>query len=252
MNKLYAIIPCYNEENNIDALIKKWINITDFLKQFSIDCLEIVLINDGSNDNTKKIIESKMKKYPQITLIEHGINKGLGETLKTGLKYVVNKSNDNDFICTMDGDNTHDPLYLVNMFNKVINLKADCIIASRYCKTSKIKGVPFYRNFMSFGAKLFFSIILHIPNVKDYTCGYRLYSSKILKKSFEKYGEKIITEKGFTCMVELLYKLYKSGCIFEEAPFTLNYDKKIGQSKMKVLKNAIKSITIGIKLRLNY
>jgi dolichol-phosphate mannosyltransferase len=88
-----------------------------------------------------------------------------------------------------------------------------------------------------------------VKNVRDYTCGYRLYNIDLLERGFKKFGEAFIEEAGFTCMAELLYKLYLVGAVFEEVPFVLRYDFKKGQSKMKVIKTARNSIRLAFRLR---
>ena len=128
-------------------------------------------------------------------------------------------------------------------------LSSDVIIASRYHKGSKIQGVSKYRLFTSEGAKYVYSAILPVKNVRDYTCGYRLYTSDILKSCYQCFGNSIIEESGFTCMAELLYKLHVVGARFDEIPFELRYDYKQGKSKMKVMKTAIYSIKLAFHLR---
>jgi len=123
----------------------------------------------------------------------------------------------------MDCDNTHNPLYIIDLLEKAINNKGiDVVIASRYRDNSKIIGLSFFRRCMSNIAKLIYTTSLNIENVKDYTCGYRLYTKDIIEKSYAYFGESIIKEKGFACMPELLYKLYFIGAKFEEIPFELS------------------------------
>jgi dolichol-phosphate mannosyltransferase len=120
---------------------------------------------------------------------------------------------------------------------------------SRYQKGAEVKGVSGIRLLMSGGARYAFTTLLHVPNVRDYTCGYRLYNRKILISGSERFGEDLVAESGFTCMVELLYKLHCCGAVFSEIPFKLRYDYKKGASKMSVLKTACNSIELAFRLR---
>ena len=88
--------------------------------------------------------------------------------------------------------------------------------------------------------------------MKDYTCGYRIYTYNIIQKLLNKFGENPIKEKSFACMMELLYKVYLVGAKFGEVGFELRYDKKCGNSKMKVLKTAERSLVTALKLKLRY
>ena len=151
----------------------------------------------------------------------------------------------------MDADNTHNPKYCMDMIKNLYDNKLDCVIASRYCNNSEIIGVPSHRNFLSSGAKVYYSLVLNIPNVKDYTCGYRVYTYEILRKAKKKYGKRFIQETGFSCMMEIIYKLHLIGAKIGETGFVLRYDNKLGESKMKVLKTVKNSLCTALKLRFN-
>lgn len=246
MNKLFIILPCYNEEIHIKKLIKAWLTESKKLECYNIDKVEIVVVDDGSSDKTVDIVESLNKQ--EVTVIRHKTNKGLGETLNTGINYCLNKGSSSDYVCIMDGDYTHLPIYIHRMLKKMIWNQHDCVIASRYQEDSVINGVSKFRRKLSDFASMYYRITLQIPNVYDYTCGFRLYKMTILKRVSKKYGKKIIDETGFSCMVELLYKLAKIGASFGESSFNLRYDLKGGISKMKITKTIITSLTMPFKL----
>lgn len=253
MNKLTVLLPAYNEEENIQVLVENWLSYEKKINQiFNLE-LEIVIVNDGSLDNTKKISEELEVKYKNFKLVNHEKNKGLGEGLKTAINYVSRNSTDKDYACIMDCDNTQDPMYIIDMLKlsraNEEEIGPDIIIASRFQKGSSVKGLSKFRLLTSAGAKLVYSSILRIKNVRDYTCGYRLYKVSILNKAQAYFGENIIEETGFTCMAEILYKLYALGGTCGEVPFELRYDYKRGASKMNVLKTSIDSIKLAFHLR---
>jgi len=252
MSKIYVLLPCYNEQENIKILIDKWIhqfNSKELKAKFDY---EVVAVNDGSSDCTQNILKNMEKSNKNIKVIEHEQNQGLGKALTTGVSYIEQCALEEDIICTMDADNTHDPRYIHRMLRKMESSGADCIIASRYQKGSKIFGVPAVRNLLSYGARLMYTIFMRIPNVKDYTCGYRIYKMKSIKRAYSHYGDNFINESGFTCMVEILYKLHAVGATFNEVPFELRYDLKKGTSKMKILRNAARSLNIAVNARRKY
>lgn len=248
MNKLFAILPCYNEELNIGELIDKWYAEKDKLKDSGYE-LVIVGIDDCSTDNTKKIIEDKCKQLNNVYLLPHEVNKGLCGGLNSAIGYFLKNGSKDDLMTLMDGDNTHDPKYVHAMLKKLTDGKKDCVIASRYCDDSSVVGVANHREFMSDMAKIYYSLVLQVPNVKDYTCGYRIYTFGIIEKLVKRYGEEPIVERSFACMMELLYKIYTVGASFDETGFELRYDHKLGQSKMNVLKTMKKSLTTAVRLR---
>lgn len=252
-SELLVLLPAYNEEDNVEQMVASWEEQRDIVELKYGLRLKIVIINDGSKDQTKEISEELCCTYNNVILLNHNTNKGLGEAIKTGILYAVNQVPDCSFACIMDCDNTQDPKYISDMLDSIgaknNENKADVVIASRYQQGSKVKGVARYRLLTSEGARYVYGSILHVKNVKDYTCGYRLYTKDILTKCYSRFGDNLIEESGFTCMAELLYKLYCVGARFSEVPFELRYDYKQGQSKMKVIKTAMDSIKLAFQLR---
>lgn len=248
MNKLYAYLPCYNESGNIQALIESWLNEKEALLKEGYE-LEIVPIDDKSTDNTLQIIRSMESTHKNVRVIAHKVNQNLGGALFTAVKDFLHCAESGSLMCFMDGDNTHKPRFVHSMIRKMRE-GADCVIASRYQPGAEVNGVPSNRLALSDGAKLYYSAVLHVPNVKDYTCGYRLYTYSILSKAYKKYKQDLITMRSFSCMMELLYKLHKTGCRFAEVPFILYYDNKVGSSKMRILKTVKDSLIVALRLRL--
>lgn len=248
MNRVYALLPCYNEEKDIAPLVEKWVDIKPDLLDKGYE-LSVFCINDCSTDNTKQVINELCKRFGDcVFLIDHEVNKGLGGVLMTAFRYFIENGNENDICILMDGDNTHDPIYCLNMFEKLENGK-DCVIASRYCESSSTNGVSPIRLFMSWGAKQYYSLMLGVKGVKDYTCGYRGYTYGIIKKAFDEYGDNLVERRSFACMMEVLYKLNTVGARFDEVGFDLHYDAKEGESKMRILKTVRESLITAAKLR---
>ena len=248
MIKLKKLLPSINEELNIGVLIDEWNAQKEKLEADGYS-LTVVGIDDCSKDNTKAVISSKTEQYDNVILFPHEVNKGLVGGLNSAISYFLENGEDGDYMVLMDGDNTPNPVYIHDMLDKLTSKKKDCVIASRYCETSGVVGVAAHREFMSDMAKLYYSFMLRVPGVKDYTCGYRVYTYPIIKKLVSKFGKDPIVEKSFACMMEFLYKLYLVGATFDEVGFELRYDYKQGASKMHVIKTMQKSLTTAFKLR---
>ena len=244
---IYVGLPCYNEEKDINTLITRLLKVKDKVKkEFNYE-VNLFCVNDGSTDNTEKIITKRKK--DGIDLINHDKNKGLGGAMKTIINYFNKSGKKDDLLIVMDADNSHNPEYIIDLIKKQMDSHTDIVIASRYQKNATITGLKKYRIMISNMAKLWYTMMLRIPNTKDYTCGYRLYTHSIIDKGIKKYKDNIITQSSFACMMELLYKLYLSGASVSEIPFTLEYGKKVGQSKMKILKTTKDSLLTTIKIR---
>ena len=244
---VYVGLPCYNEEKDINKLLDRLLKIkTKVNNKYGYD-FKIFCVNDGSSDNTKKIIEKR--KVDKIKLINHKHNQGLGQAMKTILNEFNKVAKENDFLVVMDADNTHNPKYILDLIDKQKENNSDVVIASRYQKGAKITGLKKHRILISDMAKLWYTMMLKIPKVKDYTCGYRLYTYNIINNGLKKFGNNIITKTSFACMMELLYKLHLTGANMSEVPFSLEYEKKTGSSKMKIFKTTKDSLITTIKIK---
>ena len=233
---IYILLPAYNEEKNLKRIFKKIEkNFRDKRK------IRVVLIDDCSTDNTKKIVIKK--KNFKIIYKKHNKNKGLNITMETGLKLIDKKSNLNDIIVSLDSDNTH-PISLIPKMIKKINQGNDIVIASRFVKGSKVSGLSSWRQIMSHGAKLIFKMFYPFKNLNDYTCNFRAYKSQHVKKVLN--NKNFFKNEDFNIAAKILLYLITNNKNFKiaEVPFTLRYDLKIGNSKMNILK------TIFLTLRL--
>jgi dolichol-phosphate mannosyltransferase len=110
------------------------------------------------------------------------------------------------------------------------------VIASRYQRGARVRGVPFSRQVLSKVASIMFRIMFPIQGVKDYTSGYRAYRYSVLKQAFQTYGDDFINRSGFSCMVDILLKIRKLDVIASEVPMILRYDQKGGKTKMNITK----------------
>jgi dolichol-phosphate mannosyltransferase len=233
MTTIWFVLPAYNEGKNLRVLIDS-IHTTMVLNNFNH---QIVVIDDGSIDDTLGIAKELSISLP-IDIIIHEENMNLGRTIGDGLTYVNNNFKLDDIIITMDADNSHPPELAVKMIGK-INSGADLVIASRYEKGGAEIGLMFYRSIFSKTINKILQIIFPIRNIKDYTCGYRAYSGQLLSKAFDYYHDQFVTERGFTCMAEIIIKLRPFIKKASEVPLVLRYDLKQGKSKMKVVNTII-------------
>jgi dolichol-phosphate mannosyltransferase len=195
---------------------------------------EVIVVNDGSTDQTLEIAEREKSAMP-LLVVDHGRNRGLGEALKSGIVTASGHAEDQDVIVTMDADNTHPPDLISSMVMKVAD-GYDVVIASRYQNGAQEVGLGLYRKGLSRGASLLLRTLFPMKGVRDYTCGYRAYRASTIKDAVTRYGDRLIEESGFSCMVELLLKLRRLGIRCYEVPLVLRYDQKGGVSKMRVIR----------------
>lgn len=240
---IWVGLPAYNEEGRIASLLM------DIHRGFSSAYNEykIVVYDDGSSDDTAfKVLSANDQVNTKVHLIRGEKNKGLGYVLSYLIDYFVKGSSLEDVMIIMDADGTHSPEHIDRMLN-CIQDGFDVVIASRYTPHSKIRGLKFYRRLLSNVVNFTLKTLFPIKGVCDYSCGYRVYTSKILKLAKDVYKEKLVEEHGFACTVELLVKLRRLGIIACEVPLILRYDKKLGPTKMKVVTNVLSTSKFILK-----
>jgi len=145
------VVPCYNEEAILEINIEA---IRNFLESKSFKYLwEIIIVNDGSKDNTKEIAESLAKQDDRIRVINHLRNLNLGNALQTGFR-----NSKGEIIVVLDVDLSYSEIYIEKLVDKLIEESADIVIASPYMKGGKVTAVPFSRRIMSKWVNKFMSI----------------------------------------------------------------------------------------------
>jgi len=237
-------LPAYNEAATLPPLLRA---IREAMAENEI-AYRVIVVDDGSSDGTAKVARDLARQMP-LQLIEHEQNRGLGDSIRTGLLSALEDAVDRDIIVTMDSDNTHTPGLIARMV-RGIREGNDVVIASRYRPGAHIKGVPRYRRILSSGGSLAFRLLFPTPNVRDFTSGYRAYRAGVLRHAFETYGEQFIAQSGFTCMVDILLKLRRLDAIISEVPLILRYDLKEGVSKMLVLRTVCDTLWLMFTRRI--
>ncbi len=214
--KISAFFPAHNEEANIVELTKKTSKIlSEICEEY-----EVIVVNDGSKDRTKEVVEKLMKEDKHIKLINHETNKGYGAALKSGFynaKY--------EWIFFTDGDGQFD----VSEITKLIELAIDCDIATGY----RIKRKdPIHRKLNAFAWGTLVKILFGF-RVKDVDCAFKLIKKEIIDKiKLEAEGAMISTE--------LLAKANKLGYKIKEVGVN-HYPRKAGKqtgAKLSVILRA--------------
>ncbi len=237
--RIKLVLPAYNEELSLPSLLSR----IDQVKENTELDLKILIVNDGSKDNTALIAKNAGN---DVKLLDLKPNRGLAGAVREGLKEAIKDLSDNDIVILMDADDSQHPGLMPRMIAQ-IGEGSDIVIASRYRDGSRIIGLAPHRKFLSSGAGLLFRIFLPIKGVRDYTCGYRAYRVSLLKNAYKHYGDKFIEQQGFACMAEILLKLKLFKPVIHELPFILRYDQKKGDSKMSIWSTINQTIRLIIK-----
>lgn len=204
---LSLFFPALNDAQILPELIKKAHSVA---KKCAID-YEILVINDGSSDNSKEVLTNLEKKYPALISIYHIKNEGYGGTLIDGFNHATK-----DWVFYTDGDGQYDPGELIKLVEMVDK------------KTDVVNGYKMNRqdNPVRRGIGMIYNELLQFiyhPPVSDVDCDFRLIRRTLLKKCI------LSSRSGLICL-ELVMKLKKAGAVFKEVGVS-HYKRRFGKSQ---------------------
>ena len=226
---IYFLMPAYNEEAEIGPRLR---NISALMAQKGLP-FRIWVVNDGSKDQTAKIVEEISREMP-VQMIHHDRNRGIGVAFSNGLKELIKVASDDDIIITLDADNTHN-LKTVEFMLKKIDEGYEVVIGSCFTTGGMMIGVPLLRFFLSYLSNLAYRILFHVKGIRTYTGFYRAHTGAAVKTAFERFGDRLIEVSGFAAMAEMLIKFRQIPLFMTEVPMIIRYDMKGRASKMRVL-----------------
>lgn len=239
--KFVVIIPTYNEAGNIEKLIR----VVE--QEFSLiqgHQMEILFVDDSSPDGTPDIIRNFQKEYPNIHLLLQKEKSGLGAAYINGMKNSM-KDLGADVVIEMDADFQHDPADL-KRFVVQIDAGADYVIGSRFAEGGSIpKDWAFTRKFLSVVGNLVSRIILNLPNITDYTTGYK--ASRV-KGFLDQIDLDQLASRGFAYKMHLLSEMVGKGAKVREIPIAFA-NREQGISKMEG-NNPIDSLKVVLGIRI--
>ena len=201
---LSIVISAYNESKRIGKTIER---INEYLTQQPYR-YEIIIVDDGSSDDTNKIVQSFIKNSVHFRLVDYAPNRGKGYAVKTGMLTATGK-----YVLFTDAD-LSTPIEEVERFISIMESgNYHMVIGSRGLADSEIlKHQPWFREKMG---KIFnrFVHLLVFPGIKDTQCGFKLFRREIISPLFTKQ-----TIDRFSFDVEILYLAQKLGCRIKEEP----------------------------------
>ncbi|MFW9983111.1 MAG: glycosyltransferase family 2 protein [Candidatus Odinarchaeota archaeon] len=193
--KVCCVIPAYQESRAIDQVIT-------IAQKY---CTHVVVVDDGSTDNTGKIAEAN-----GATVLRHPTNLGKGAALRTGFNYTIKKQY--DVTITLDGDLQHNPHSIPRFLDK-IKQGYDIIVGSRYQTQSE--DMPFARKLSNLITTTVLRVIFKVP-VTDSQSGYRAFKRRVLETI-------PVRNNGFAAETEILIDAQRAGFLISEVPIATSY-----------------------------
>lgn len=215
MTVLSIVIPAYNEENGIAEIVTRVLAIEPALKKVGIDGLELLVVDDGSRDQTAEVAES----IPGVCLVRHPRNKGYGAALKTGFSKATG-----ELIGFLDADGTYPPEYFPQLCQAALQGK-DLVIGSRMA--GEDSKMPLTRRVGNF----FFANLLSLlsrKRVTDSASGMRVFKREILEHLYP-------LPDGLNLTPVMSTRAIHEGIRIEEVP--IPYSERVGRSKLSVIRD---------------
>lgn len=192
---------------------------------------DILVVNDGSKDNT-----SRKAKTAGAKVIDLPYNLGIGGAMQTG--YLYAKENGYDIAVQVDGDGQHDPSYIKELIEPIINNSADVVVGSRYISKTNYKSSVFRRMGM-----IFFSFLVSTltnQKFKDTTSGFRAVNKEVINYFSNHYPVDYPE-------VDVLIRLKKRNFRIAELPVEM-YKRQGGKSSITTFRSLYYMLKVSLAI----
>ena len=199
---LTIIVPVYNEEKTIKNVLLSLRKVRETIKS-----TEIIVVNDGSKDNSLKILQENQNNYD--VLINNLQNKGKGNAVKSALEKANGK-----YVIFQDADLEYDPQDFIKFINVIKQFSPDLIMGSRFNYADYTRSHHFFNKV----GNMFITFIFNLFNQTTFTDVYSCYAC--FKRELLDHNN--LKTNGFEQQAEILSKVVKKGKIFYEVPINYN------------------------------
>jgi len=238
---LSIVIPAFNESKIIE---KNIVEVAKWIKDHKKLTFEIIVVDDGSTDNTRQVLNKAKSKMKYLKVFHHYTNIGRGKAIRTGIDNALGK-----YIICLDADLSYSPSHISSLLQPLENNTADITLASAHHPKGKVINVPFVRKMLSkFGNKLLATGF--DTKIFTSTCSVRGFKKEVVENL-----ELMSNDKDLH--LEVIQKAQLLGYRIKEIPSTLNWRNKKRRepkknSKFSDLKTLKMKNTILSHLVFNY
>ena len=231
--KLSIIVPCFNEQNTIYQIINKILEL-----DINID-KELIIVDDGSNDNTREILNHNFLNKDNIKIYFHQKNSGKGAAIRTGKQHVSG-----DIIIIQDADLEYDPVDYHKLISPILNNKSKVVYGSRVLNQKRYFSTKFTSKIRVFGNHIL-TLISNILNNQKLTDAHTCY--KVFHK--EVFDKIKLEENDFAFCPEVTTKISNLKYDIIEVPISYNGRSYQEGKKIRFI-DAIQALKTLIKYRL--
>ncbi len=227
---LSVVIPAYNEEDGIAAIVERVLAVRPALAEAGVADLELIVVDDGSKDRTAEIAAA----CPGVRLVRHPTNKGYGAALKTGFGAARG-----DLLAFLDADGTYPPEHFPILCREAL-AGADLVVGSR--RSGAASEMPFVRRL---GNLLWSSLVTLLGNhrVVDPASGMRVFRREVLERLYP-------LPDGLNFTPVMSTRAIHEDVRLVEVP--IPYKERVGHSKLSVVRDGTRFLQTIIWTALSY
>jgi len=228
---IHAVVPVLNEEPNVGKLVAR---LKEALEPHGP--YRILFVDDGSTDGTAPFLKTQ---GAQVEVISHPRNLGPGAAFRTGFTRVLETLQPTDLVLTLEGDGTSDLAILPRMLSRARHEDDDIVLASCYLFGGGIKGTAVHRVGLSHLANGLMKKTLGLSGLATLSSFFRIYQGRALLRLREGFGDGLFVSQGFESQIEILHLAARLKLSVSEVPMVLDGGRRLGKSKMKVLRTSL-------------
>ncbi len=234
--KLSIIMPVFNEENTVGEILNR-------VNKAEIPNIEkeIIIINDGSTDNSHNIIKKEIEKIKNAIYITHKENLGKGAAIKTGIKSATG-----DYIIIQDADLEYNPQTYKYLLTPIIQKKTEVVYGTRLKRLPNFsrdeKSIHFFLHYMGNKALSFLTSILYGQWLTDMETCYKIFPRKAVI-------DMKLNARGFEFEPEITAKLFKKGYKIVELPISTVPRGYNEGKKLHTIRDGVKALWSLVKYR---
>ncbi len=230
MSRCIAVIPTYNEAENLPLLVP------ELLAQD--DRIEVLVVDDDSPDGTGKCADDLALASPRVHVLHRPHKQGLGPAYRAGIARALELGA--ECVMQMDADFSHPPAMVPTMLQEIE--RHEVVSGSRYLEGITVVNWPIERILISYFGNAYVKRVTGLA-VTDTTSGFRCMRRELL----ERIGIEQVRANGYSFQIELNYRLARAGAQVKEIPFFF-VDRRRGTSKL-TWQIGFEAVWVALRLR---
>jgi glycosyltransferase involved in cell wall biosynthesis len=224
-----VVVPAYNEEHGIGGVLDE---LNQILPQSGLDDYEIIVIDDGSTDNTAQVVKEH---HNHVTLLRHNGNRGYGAALKSGIRHARG-----EVICITDADGTYPNERIPDLLARLVEYHYDMVTGAR---TGANVHIPLIRK----PAKWFINRLAdYVVNqrIPDLNSGLRVFRREACLRMFN------LLPDGFSFTTTITLSMLVNGYLVDYLP--IDYHARVGKSKIRPIRDTINFTRLVLSMALYF